>query len=162
MIMPILKNTYFGFTVAGSSKGETFTEEELQSKYRPRFGRNWWYWLPTFRSNGGRFRSYENTDINFHWLCFAMWITIYAWKCVPMSLRVLPDPEEDEDTCTCHRCIEEKNLITPWGFPLSSGRMILCPECGNKRCPKASDHRHACTNSNEPGQPGSIYPKSQF
>ena len=35
--------------------------------------------------------------------------------------------------------------------------MILCPTCGNKRCPKATDHRLACTGSNEPGQPGSAY-----
>lgn len=39
----------------------------------------------------------------------------------------------------------------------SSIRMILCATCGNKRCPHATDHRHACTNSNEPGQPGSSY-----
>jgi hypothetical protein len=37
-------------------------------------------------------------------------------------------------------------------------RMALCPDCGNKRCPKANDHRNTCTNSNEPGQPGSAYP----
>jgi hypothetical protein len=37
-------------------------------------------------------------------------------------------------------------------------RMVLCPDCGNKRCPKATDHRNACTGSNEPGQPGSSYP----
>lgn len=36
-------------------------------------------------------------------------------------------------------------------------RMILCPTCGNKRCPKASDHDLACTGSNEPGQPGSVH-----
>lgn len=35
--------------------------------------------------------------------------------------------------------------------------MLVCPTCGNKRCPKASDHELACTNSNEPGQPGSVY-----
>lgn len=35
--------------------------------------------------------------------------------------------------------------------------MILCPKCGNKRCPKATDCSLDCTNSNEPGQPGSIY-----
>ena len=29
--------------------------------------------------------------------------------------------------------------------------------CGNKRCPKASDHRLACTGSNLSGQAGSIY-----
>lgn len=37
-------------------------------------------------------------------------------------------------------------------------RMVLCPTCGNKRCPHATDHRNACTGSNEPGQPGSSYP----
>lgn len=36
-------------------------------------------------------------------------------------------------------------------------RFVVCPECGNKRCPKATDHRHACTNSNEAGQIGSVY-----
>ena len=36
-------------------------------------------------------------------------------------------------------------------------RMALCPTCGNKRCPKANDHRNECTRSNEPGQPGSAY-----
>jgi hypothetical protein len=35
--------------------------------------------------------------------------------------------------------------------------MLLCPTCGNKRCPHASDHELDCTNSNEPGQPGSVY-----
>jgi hypothetical protein len=35
--------------------------------------------------------------------------------------------------------------------------MLLCQTCGNKRCPHATDHRLACTNSNEPGQKGSAY-----
>ena len=35
--------------------------------------------------------------------------------------------------------------------------MTLCPDCGNKRCPHASNHCYACTNSNEPGQDGSVY-----
>lgn len=41
--------------------------------------------------------------------------------------------------------------------PFFGSRMILCSICGNKRCPHAADHRHECTNSNEPGQPGSSY-----
>lgn len=36
-------------------------------------------------------------------------------------------------------------------------RMSLCPDCGNKRCPKATHHDNACTNSNSPGQPGSSW-----
>lgn len=40
--------------------------------------------------------------------------------------------------------------------PVSFGdmRMVLCPVCGNKRCPHATDHRYACTGSNEVGQGG--------
>ena len=38
-------------------------------------------------------------------------------------------------------------------FPI----MILCPQCGNKRCPKATFHGNECTGSNEPGQLGSEY-----
>lgn len=51
------------------------------------------------------------------------------------------------NACWCHKCNPN-----PW-----PARMILCPDCGNKRCPKASDHNLACTNSNAPGQPGSVY-----
>lgn len=36
-------------------------------------------------------------------------------------------------------------------------RMVLCPTCGNKRCPHAKNHGNACTGSNEPGQVGSAY-----
>lgn len=41
---------------------------------------------------------------------------------------------------------------------ISGMRFVVCPECGNKRCPHANDHRNACTGSNEPGQEGSAYP----
>lgn len=40
---------------------------------------------------------------------------------------------------------------------LSDMRFVVCPDCGNKRCPRANDHRNACTGSNEPGQEGSAY-----
>ena len=40
--------------------------------------------------------------------------------------------------------------------------MIVCPVCGNKRCPHATDQALACTDSNEPDQPGSIYTTPPF
>lgn len=52
--------------------------------------------------------------------------------------------------CGCQKCNPK------------SGWMILCPICGNKRCPKANWHENACTDSNAPGQKGSSwenYPK---
>jgi hypothetical protein len=42
-------------------------------------------------------------------------------------------------------------------MPVEMTHMILCPKCGNKRCPHATDHRHECTGSNESGQAGSYY-----
>lgn len=41
---------------------------------------------------------------------------------------------------------------------LNDTRFVVCPDCGNKRCPRANDHRNSCTGSNEPGQEGSAYP----
>lgn len=54
--------------------------------------------------------------------------------------------------CWCAQCLPfvKRALWTVF-------EMILCPICGNKRCPHANDHRNACTGSNEPGQVGSRY-----
>lgn len=58
----------------------------------------------------------------------------------------------------CHRCIAEFNIRGPQPqFLLSDQKMILCETCGFKRCPHATNHRLACTGSNNPGQEGSIY-----
>ncbi|HAY44078.1 MAG TPA: hypothetical protein DCY59_11275 [Micrococcaceae bacterium] len=69
------------------------------------------------------------------------------------------------EICECGTCsIELQRVIksTPgmtfadiMNGPLN--RMILCPGCGNKRCPRASNHDNECTKSNEAGQPGSDY-----
>ncbi|RKT13367.1 hypothetical protein B0G69_6508 [Paraburkholderia sp. RAU2J] len=40
---------------------------------------------------------------------------------------------------------------------LADMRMILCPTCGNQRCPKATWHEKRCTGSKEVGQPGSSW-----
>ncbi len=64
-------------------------------------------------------------------------------------LSALAAPATAPEQCWCRTC----RPITQ-----ADNRMVLCPDCGNKRCPKATDHRNACTGSNEPGQPGSSYP----
>lgn len=51
--------------------------------------------------------------------------------------------------CDCHACAKVRGR--------GSRIMILCPTCGNKRCPKASNHELACSGSNLPGQKGSVY-----
>lgn len=65
------------------------------------------------------------------------------------------------EPCGCRRCLRERDERVPVGritLPVEMTQMILCPLCGNKRCPHANDHRNPCTNSNETGQPGSAYP----
>ena len=39
-------------------------------------------------------------------------------------------------------------------------KMALCPQCGNKRCPRATHHDNACTGSNELGQKGSSWERA--
>lgn len=71
-----------------------------------------------------------------------------------MNDRAAVDKTEEVATCGCRRCLGNRRDVAV--FPYRT-RMILCESCGNKRCPHASDHTYACTDSNAPGQPGSDY-----
>lgn len=63
----------------------------------------------------------------------------FGWEWVEMRKEL---------KCHCYHCSDTITRMTT---------MIVCPECGNKRCPKATDHNNECTNSNEAGQKGSRY-----
>jgi hypothetical protein len=56
-------------------------------------------------------------------------------------------PMDPRPGCGCRACSVE----------MYDDRMYCCAECGNKRCPHATDHRLACTGSNDIGQLGSVY-----
>lgn len=79
-----------------------------------------------------------------------------AYRCEDrgLNLRAANDAAQRDSTlhasvdCWCETC----RPVT-----LSDMRMVLCPDCGNKRCPRATNHRNLCTNSNEAGQPGSSW-----
>jgi len=58
------------------------------------------------------------------------------------------------DQCWCWQCNQNRRVN---GIPYSMTRMILCPDCGNKRCPRATDHREVCSGSNDLDQLGSVY-----
>lgn len=64
--------------------------------------------------------------------------------------KVLAQHSEPINKYCCHFCFNKSGQIF-------LDRMILCPECGNKRCPKATDHNLECTNSNISNQEGSIF-----
>lgn len=56
--------------------------------------------------------------------------------------------------CHCLKCVADTRAGQP---PAHLRKMIVCPICGNKRCPHATDHRLTCIGSNEPEQKGSAY-----
>ena len=58
--------------------------------------------------------------------------------------------------CWCRTCDHAGKPGLSLGAALRIGpEFIVCPDCGNKRCPKGTNHELACTNSNELGQKGS-------
>lgn len=61
--------------------------------------------------------------------------------------------------CWCYNCLD--GLLDPDSMlPVTAHTFIVCPDCGNKRCPKATNHNLECTGSNDPGQPGSRYERT--
>lgn len=82
---------------------------------------------------------------------------VKGWNaCRAAMLAAAPQPQNAPQNipeiipdCWCRTC---RPVV------LNDMRFVVCPDCGNKRCPRANDHRNACTGSNEPGQEGSAYP----
>lgn len=91
------------------------------------------------------------TEVFFHWLRVAYEVgnSPHFREIVNSSTNNFRENAETSTKCWCRTC----RPVT-----ISDMRFVVCPECGNKRCPHANDHRHACTGSNEPGQEGSAYP----
>lgn len=58
------------------------------------------------------------------------------------------EPVAQQPQCWCTTC--RPNTV-------SDMRFVVCPACGNKRCPRAHNHALACTGSNDVGQPGSAW-----
>lgn len=68
----------------------------------------------------------------------------------PIAAKLVADYK-----CWCYNCLSEikdSNGISPTMYTF-----VVCPDCGCKRCPKSTSHSLDCTDSNEPGQPGSRY-----
>lgn len=116
----------------GQHVQETWSTEQILESY-------WDYWCERMYKAG------KDPEVHTFQDCIDDWCTIH-WA-----------EETDEfgkkitNNCYCHTCnpIDFNNPKSMY--------MRLCPECGNKRCPKATNHNLACTNSNEPNQEGSIY-----
>lgn len=95
----------------------------------------------------------EEAHMPFGDMQIAILLALSAAPPPPEREPLLPDfpvAKLNSPACWCETCDTTANS----GL---RSRMSLCPDCGNKRCPKATNHVNACTNSNAPGQPGSSW-----
>ena len=71
-------------------------------------------------------------------------------KCDPIAAGLVAQYK-----CWCYDCLAK--IRDSNGLPVTMSTFIVCPDCGNKRCPRATDHDLDCTNLNDSGQKGSRY-----
>jgi hypothetical protein len=66
---------------------------------------------------------------------------------------------ETVEGCGCWSCVNDRadKIVDPVQRLAYLSRFIVCPDCGNKRCPKATHHANACSGSNISGQTGSRF-----
>ena len=57
----------------------------------------------------------------------------------------------------CYVCRDNDWEGKDFLYCLTNQQFIVCPTCGNKRCPKATWHENPCTGSNDAGQIGSRF-----
>jgi hypothetical protein len=99
------------------------------------------------------YNGYFETDLNFASVGYLPLETIIGMKMDVILIKVL---ELGLNPCPCLKCLKKRDQKKGLDF---QSVMQSCPVCGNKRCPKATDHDLDCTHSNEPGQAGSSYNK---
>jgi hypothetical protein len=69
-----------------------------------------------------------------------------------MSVDIISILERQSNLkCWCQECCKKET------GEYNATRVVVCPDCGNKRCPRATNHELECTNSNDVGQKGSMY-----
>lgn len=73
----------------------------------------------------------------------------------------MPDEIPTTDLCLCMTCTQERKASSApartFAEIMARPFRYACEVCGNKRCPRHSNHRLACTGSNAVGQPGSFF-----
>ncbi len=87
-------------------------------------------WRDPTNSDPGQAVTFSNSKA-------AKWPHIYSQPIYTLEgIRTTPAPAQRE--CWCEKC----DLAQ--GNPFGRTRMSLCPECGDKRCPRAKHHDNAC------------------
>ena len=118
-----------------------------------------WISAPPFERDITRYpMNSEESAWPGHYREYEVQLAWEAWEAAAETIRVtLADPAKTHVLMLRGDIAwTEPNLRHVLEHPFML-KMKLCPICGNKRCPKATDEKLDCTNSNKPGQPGSAY-----
>lgn len=67
----------YKITVSKVIAGRVKPDDYIGEEENPRFGFYWWFWLPKYTSNGGRFRMGECVDVGLIWLCFSVGVIFW-------------------------------------------------------------------------------------
>ena len=128
----------------GQNVVETWSVDQIMESYYP-------YWCRKMKEK------FENPYLDRD-RCLDDWIVV-NWAVETDKWGNKLPIEQEKIECWCRKCHEGHVVGEIGGFqiPYAMSVMIVCPKCGNKRCPHASDHNYECTGSNEPGQEGSVY-----
>lgn len=70
--------------------------------------------------------------------------------CVALYTHPVPQPQPEK--CGCRSCLTPAERLCTF---------VVCPECGDKRCPRADDHRNDCTSDNVPQPQPEPMPKGK-
>lgn len=75
--------------------------------------------------------------------------------------------QPERAVCGCLFCVRERMAEAVYRGEVGLGKAIpgpkmkgwrnACPQCGNRNCPRYSNHTYCCTYSNKLGQEGSWF-----
>ena len=70
----------FSKVVAGRVRESDIIDYESEN---PKFGFCWWFWKPTWQTNGGKFKKGQTIDVGVFWLCF--YVGLIFWPGMTFS-----------------------------------------------------------------------------
>ena len=70
----------YTITVSKVMSGRVKLGDKIEDFERPRYGFYWWFWVPKYSSNNGKFKRNECVDISLIWLCFSVGLIFWPKK----------------------------------------------------------------------------------
>ena len=57
--------------------GRVRPDDIIEDFENPKYGFYWWFWLPQYQSNKGKFKKGECVDVSALWLCFSLGLVFW-------------------------------------------------------------------------------------